>query len=213
MQSDLNHHVDEEVLERYSMGRLPEEVAAPVEEHLLVCETCQDRLEEVDAFVAAARAAARRLQQEPAGVWERTREWLSGLARIPKPIGALALATAAVLAVLVLQPWQGGGPAPAAPATVVLHSMRGADSVSAARAPAGVPLRLEIDLSELAERAPGSLEIVDSAGKSVWRASVSASTQRLEVTAEASLPAGRYWVRLYAAAEGELLREFALRLE
>jgi hypothetical protein len=46
-----NRRIAENELELYAMDRLTEEDAAPIEEHLLVCEQCQDRLVEIDAFV------------------------------------------------------------------------------------------------------------------------------------------------------------------
>jgi anti-sigma factor ChrR (cupin superfamily) len=48
-------HIDDETLERYAMKQLPETEAAPVEEHLLVCHHCQDRLAEIDRLLAALR--------------------------------------------------------------------------------------------------------------------------------------------------------------
>ena len=58
-----NHddHVDEEILERYALGRLNEDEAAPVEEHLLVCHWCQDALGAAEEYIRAVRAAAPKL--------------------------------------------------------------------------------------------------------------------------------------------------------
>jgi anti-sigma factor RsiW len=56
-----NDHIDEETLELYALGRLAEEEAAPVEEHLLVCHSCQDRLASTDEFIRTVRAAASNL--------------------------------------------------------------------------------------------------------------------------------------------------------
>jgi anti-sigma factor RsiW len=50
---------DDDLLEKYALGRLDEPGAAPIEEHLLICERCQDRLKELDDFVTALRAAVR----------------------------------------------------------------------------------------------------------------------------------------------------------
>jgi len=36
---DSVNHVDEELLERYSLGRIEGDEAAPLEEHLLVCQS------------------------------------------------------------------------------------------------------------------------------------------------------------------------------
>jgi len=56
-----NGHPDEELLEGYAMGTLRGAGLARLEEHLLICEECQDRLREVDAFVSAIREAAAHL--------------------------------------------------------------------------------------------------------------------------------------------------------
>jgi hypothetical protein len=50
-------HTSDDVLEQYALGN---PVPAEVEEHLLICSTCLDRLDVVDEFIAAMRAAAAR---------------------------------------------------------------------------------------------------------------------------------------------------------
>lgn len=52
-------HISEDDLERYALGCLPEAQEAPLEEHLLVCEECRDRLARWDEYVGAMRAACR----------------------------------------------------------------------------------------------------------------------------------------------------------
>ena len=52
-------HISEDLLELYSLGRLEEPQLAPVEEHLLVCHECLDRVQRIDEFVAAMKAALR----------------------------------------------------------------------------------------------------------------------------------------------------------
>ena len=58
---DADRHVNDDDLERYVLDRVPEERAAAIEEHLLVCEQCQDQLTQVDQRVQAMRASRRRL--------------------------------------------------------------------------------------------------------------------------------------------------------
>src|ERR1035437_2363359 len=41
-----------------AMWTLPESEAAPLENHLLVCRKCRDRLEATDAYVVAMRSAS-----------------------------------------------------------------------------------------------------------------------------------------------------------
>ncbi len=53
----MRPHPEDDVLELYALDRLTEADIAPVEEHLLVCQACRDRLVEWDAYVAAMRAA------------------------------------------------------------------------------------------------------------------------------------------------------------
>ena len=48
--------ITEDDLERYALNRLPETDAAPLEEHLLVCEECRARLAEWGQYVGAMRA-------------------------------------------------------------------------------------------------------------------------------------------------------------
>jgi hypothetical protein len=53
-----DRHIDEAEVERYSLSVLPEKEAAPIEEHLLVCDSCRVRLAETDLYVEAMRRAA-----------------------------------------------------------------------------------------------------------------------------------------------------------
>ena len=50
-------HISGNDLELYAMERLPESDTAPVEEHLLVCEECRERLAGWDAYIRAVRKA------------------------------------------------------------------------------------------------------------------------------------------------------------
>jgi anti-sigma factor RsiW len=61
MAAQCEGHIAEDRLEAYSLGCLPEDELAPLEEHLLVCPACQDRLRAADAFVATIRQALQQL--------------------------------------------------------------------------------------------------------------------------------------------------------
>ena len=52
-----DRHLDEEALESHVMGKARGAKRARIEEHLLVCSACQDRLAELDEFVGAIRDA------------------------------------------------------------------------------------------------------------------------------------------------------------
>jgi hypothetical protein len=50
-----------------AMWTLPESEAAPLENHLLVCRKCRDRLEVEIEFVAAMKAAAAKIRDSGTG--------------------------------------------------------------------------------------------------------------------------------------------------
>ena len=50
-------HFKNDTLEKYALGRLPEARTVSVEEHLLLCGTCRQKLSEVDALIEALRLA------------------------------------------------------------------------------------------------------------------------------------------------------------
>jgi hypothetical protein len=54
----FENHIDEDVLELYALGRIQdEERLAPIEEHLLVCESCRARMGETDQYLAVMESA------------------------------------------------------------------------------------------------------------------------------------------------------------
>jgi hypothetical protein len=53
-------HQSDDLLERYSMGRLTEVEMAPLEEHLLICEKCRNTVVQMDLNLAAIREALKR---------------------------------------------------------------------------------------------------------------------------------------------------------
>lgn len=65
MDNPFDSHPDDDILEQYSLARLDRADQARVEEHLLICEICRQKLQGVDEFVRAVQAAARGLTQEP----------------------------------------------------------------------------------------------------------------------------------------------------
>lgn len=67
MPREPHRHADDEVLEQYSMGSLPEPELGELEEHLLICSQCQDRLARTDAYVRGMQGAARRIRQKKNG--------------------------------------------------------------------------------------------------------------------------------------------------
>ena len=58
-------HFPDDVLEKYAMGTLSNLDYGPLEEHLLLCTTCQTRLAEVEEFVLVIRVALAQLALNP----------------------------------------------------------------------------------------------------------------------------------------------------
>lgn len=56
-------HIDDDTLEAYSLGRLTDADTALIEEHLLVCAQCRDRLTWWDEYTVAMRKAIREMRQ------------------------------------------------------------------------------------------------------------------------------------------------------
>ena len=53
----LELHYPDDVLERYAMGKLSALDYVPLEEHLLICTSCQTNLLAVEDYIQIARAA------------------------------------------------------------------------------------------------------------------------------------------------------------
>jgi len=192
------HHLEDDIIERYSLGRVEEPELTEVEEHLLICSQCQERVEAEDQFTRAARAALSRKEsaaREPSRPWSYlTTRW-----------AGLAYAGAAVLAIFFLLPL--GVHAPAVQ-TIRLSSLRGPSERASARA--NTALQLKLDVTGLAPGAYGA-ELADTAGKPLWRQSKPVTGAELELDVADRLPAGSYWVRLYRGPDQ--VREFSLVLQ
>ena len=195
-----NCHIDEEEIERYSMGAMPEGSIAPFEEHLLICESCQLRLAQTDVYVSAMRQASARLRTRPL---KRGLPWL----RFPRLVPALAgMALLMVAAGLWLSRLDLGE---AYPFAIDLAATRGA--AIEAQAPAGRWLLLRLDLANLPASSGYRLEMVDRSGNRVWQATVPARGSKADFKVPRTQP-GVYFVRVYGPS-GELLREYGFEAE
>ena len=195
-----NLHATDEMLERYSMDGLAGPELAEFEEHLLVCETCQDRLAREDLIRQRVRDGAAALQRPAAAV-----RW-----RLPKLAWAAGL-VAVGLVVFAGSAWQSLRRSTGAPAVILLQTTRGTDNRTPAPALAGKPLTLVLDLTDLQQFSEYTLEIVDSRGHPAFQSNGSPRNDKLQVTLTHGLAAGVYFVRLYTPTR-ELLREYALTL-
>jgi hypothetical protein len=193
-------HAPDDVLEQYSLGTLPEAEAELLEEHLLICQECRDRLEETDAFVDATRKAAQALEAGRSSSWDglvRRLRWLA------QPLPAAAAILAVALLVWLVRPYGG---LPAAPAAVLLESTRGA--AGGPPAPASRPLILLLDVAGVPGSPSYHVEVVDRTGAGVSNSAARRSGDQIAFRT-GPLSQGRYWVRVYSPSR-ELLREYGL---
>ena len=185
-----NRHLRAEDIERYSLGELPDDLTDSCEEHLLICESCRDQVQEHDQFVRSMQLAGNQIRisataRQPEG-W--VRNW------------GLLLAAASLIATAIIFAWMRGSVR--AEFAVNLSVMRGASA--AATAPAHTPLALHPDLTGLPASSSYRMDVVDASGRAVWSGT----------SPGGPLPprrAGMYFVRIYSD-RSELLREYALQV-
>jgi len=188
---EIHRHMDTEELERYSIGRVSEEEAARVEEHLLVCESCRQSLDEIDAYVTAmSRATTESLQPEFMPRWSLV------------PLLAAVACLVVLLSFAVRWP---GSQRPPPAVTLVATRSNGSD----ASFPAGRPLSLRPDLTGLAPSPSYRVEMVDDIGRHIWSGKLTPPQDSVTVPPQS---AGTYFVRIYSAS-GELLREYGLQIK
>lgn len=195
----FGEHPAEGQLEEYAFRRLPEEETETLEEHILFCTSCQDRLREVDEYILLMKTAAAESLQPAVQPW-----W-----RLPLNPRLLA-ATAGLAAVLVAGFWfKLPGARDTAPVRVELVAYRGADI---ARAPAEKRVDLAIDASDLPSSPNYRIQVVDDSGAEEWAGEAARARATLIGHVPRSLASGVHWVRVFSA-QGELLREFGLRVD
>ena len=56
-------HIGEDDLEQYALRTLPESACATLEGHLVICQSCRDRLDAEIEFVTAMRGAATKIRR------------------------------------------------------------------------------------------------------------------------------------------------------
>jgi len=194
-------HVQAEELELYCLGRLTEVRCAPLEEHLLWCEICRDRLTTTENYVAAMRQAG---LQWSAQAEDRAAEVTPIRPRGGSWPGRLAPFLVAAIMVVCAVVWSSHRSHLATPPFAVeLTAVRGA---APGPVPAGRRLLLELDLTGLSDGRPFAGEVVDRSGRRVAEFAVGAPAPLQ------ALAPGGYFVRIYKSS-GELLREYALTVQ
>jgi hypothetical protein len=216
MQLELKDHPSVEVLEEYCFDRLPPAILESVEEHLLVCETCQDTVRETDEFIQLMKFAVAERAVDPSPRLPPARAWDNLTAAGKKSgLGSVTMWTAVMLAMMALfwafTSFRTNPLGPAIPVRLV--AMRGGENAGFTRAPAGRPLGLAIDTTELPAPDSYRIEIVSSSGRPVWTSAAPLSGREILARTPTIMKAGVYWVRLYSSQSDSLVREYGLKLE
>lgn len=203
--------LSEAELEDFLHDRLSGTTRESIEEHLLYCQSCLDRVMEEESFAASFRIAARRMEEAnlraafsgpPQGRLARLWNW------IRRPTGtSLGLVFAGAVAALALVALPTFHRAP--PLDVSLVAERGLASGFSSPAAAGRRLRLNLDTTGLPETA-FRLELAGPANQIIARSTASSSAAGLRWDLGRGLDRGNYWVRVYKSNPDTLLREFAL---
>lgn len=207
----MGEHASDDRLEEYCLGRVPAVELEDFESHLLICQECQERLQETDLYIRTMRRAIVALRPGPAAR-VRWRDRLRVAMQWPKPM----FVGAGIGALLLL--WSVGpmieGRKVAAPAAVMLEATRGGADGLRAHAPEKTPLDLTLDLTGVAMLPAYQVKIVDANGAPVMQSAAQPVEGKLALRAPGRLRRGMYWVRVYDKAEpGAVLREYGLELE
>lgn len=200
----------EREVEQFVLHQMDEPVLSSVEEHLLVCAKCLERVEHEEGFVSELKAAAVRLEAEAVGAGAPAGKAGSGFFRPTKAWVAAGLMAAAMLAGFAVIPRSHFGQDEA---KVALVLQRSGSMIETAMAPAETPLRLMVDVTELPPAVQFHLELVDGNGRRLAEGEAPVANGKLAWSTGRTLAPGAYWVRLSQAAGKDLLREFALRVQ
>jgi hypothetical protein len=196
---DLNFHGTEEQLEQYALGRLAGADLISLEEHLLLCDACQVRLDEIGPFAIGMREA---LSLQPAVAPSATsKDWFAWLRR---PVFAMAVAGAVALIAIVAV--VSTGRTKLAPiAALQLTSIRGEmQATSPAR-------EYDLTLADAPQAgSPFRVEVVNGNGEAVWKGSADGNITA-GVKIQQALQPGDYFVRLYSPS-GSLVHEYGFRV-
>lgn len=199
---DLTYHGTDDQLENYALGRLDDSELPLLEEHLLVCADCRERLDLAEHFALGIRDALHGRAAE-AAARQRSRLWAIGWIR--RPAFPMALGLAALVAVLFVV---SNGRTHVAPAAELqLTAMRGETM------PFATPAR-EMDLT-LVDAPPAGghfrVEVLNAAGRTEWSGMADSDPKGVKVKVQRQLAPGSYFVRLYDSG-GRVLHEYGFRV-
>ena len=205
MQPHLEHPTDES-LEKFLMHQMREEELETMETHILACNSCVSRLEDLEIQLAAMKLALAELHNQTVAksfAQEKKSRW----ARLKLPTLSFAGAGATLALALAILPGL-------STVEMNVNAVRGSEVTSI---PAGRPLLLHLNAKDLPEE-PVSLEVVDSEGNEIWKGTGQIAHETVDTKLSKLTTKGNYLLRLYGpgsakSSQGDLLREFSFRVE
>ncbi len=197
-----SRHGTSEQLELYVLGRLDPGDSDKLEEHLLVCETCQKQADQMRHFALGMREA---LLEEPVYQEKPATDWFGWLRQ---PSFAFATGFTLVFLIVLGVVYTRSGSRDLLPAAAIqLTAMRGEKT--------GAPRAKQLDITLLdapSGRDPYKVELVDATGHNMWTGSGQTSEKGTRVSIPvASADPGDYFLRLYGQ-DGTLIHEYGLRI-
>ena len=195
MQTEKVNCPSSEDIEAYCRQVLTPEQIEEVEIHLLICERCQDRVEETDRFLAAMAKGAKKVRDEEAS---DRKGWSTG--------GWRLIAAGFVLMLAVAGTWRLYPLRNEHPYAVALVSERAAEADRVVTGPSDRPWMVSIEKEGLAASDSYRLRVVSLTGSEIWSGQLN-DGRSLTATMERPLSPGQYLFQLYASDE-TLLREF-----
>jgi anti-sigma factor RsiW len=210
MQNTNPAHPSEEELERFVLHQCQEQELEQVETHILACESCVTRLEDLEIQIRATKLALRNMQAEQrtkAAATEK-RPWKAWLT-IPKLsiAGGLAAVALGVIAVPALLQRN---------ADLVQVSLSAYRGYERSVVPQNRRLRVHLNAGDLAD-GTALAAVVDSSAAEIWKGRTVIHNEQAELDMPPIMGKGAYLLRLYAPAgsglEPNLLREFAFQVK
>ena len=153
-------HPTEETLERFLLHQMQEEELESMETHILACDSCVARLEEMEVQITATKMALAELHQE-AVAESYAKESHSPWSWFKSHGWSLAGATAALALAMAVVPRF----AHVAPYETEVSAYRGSETTAL---PASRPLLLHLNAKDLPAE-PVSVEVVNAEGNQVWK--------------------------------------------
>ena len=205
MQQHLEHP-SEELLERFLLHQMQEEELESIETHVLACESCVARLEDLEIQIAATKIALNELHNQKVAetyAKEKSPRW----AWLKVPGLSLAGAAGVLALALAIIPKMG------TPVERDLSAFRGSETTSM---PANRPLLLHLNAKNLPPEAV-AVQVLNSDGQEVWKGKSTIEHETVEARLPRLSTKGNYLLRLYASPNGNvndnLLREFSFEVE